>query len=66
MKSAQNEELSLRLQGLEQTVLAFTKEKDQSMQRLIELTNMLHKRSVETENEKKDLRKQIDAIQSDI
>jgi len=66
LKSAQNEELSLRLQGLEQTVLAFTKEKDQSMQRLIELTNMLHKRSVETENEKKDLRKQIDAIQSDI
>ena len=66
MKSAQNEELSLRLQGLEQTVLAFTKEKDQSMQRLIELTNMLHKRSVETENEKSNLRKQIDAIQSDI
>ena len=66
MTLAKNEELGLRLQGLEQTIVAFTSDKEKNQKRVIELTSLLHNRSVETENEKKTLRKQIDKIEDEM
>lgn len=62
----QNEELVLRLEGLENTVKSYTGEKESVHKRLVELTNLLHSRSVEAEAEKAQLRKQIDKITADI
>jgi predicted nuclease with TOPRIM domain len=61
-----NEELVLRLEGLEKTVKSYTGEKESVHKRLVELTNLLHSRSVEAEAEKAQLRKQIDKITADI
>ena len=66
LTTAHNEELTLRLKGLESTVLAFNKDKENTHSRLVELTELLHARSMDAETEKNLLRKQIDKISYDI
>jgi len=49
-------EMTIRFQGLEKSYHYIEKERESSHQRILELTNMLNERSVESNNEKKALR----------
>ena len=47
-----NEELTLRLEGLEQAVLMYHKDKEANLHKVMELTSLLHNRSVDAQHEK--------------